>query len=210
MRTNVYIDGFNFYYGALQGQPWKWLDMEKFCRNLLLPRHQLNTIKYFTARVHRYRSDPGQAERQNTYLRALKHHCPRVEILYGHFLRHMKTSRLVTPLNGRHAVEVWNTEEKGSDVNLAVHLLNDAWLDAYDCAVVVTNDSDIAGGMKLVKQYRRRALGFAPPLLNGKRKPSQELRKYTDFTLRITQAVLRQSQLPAAIPGTKLRKPERW
>lgn len=32
-------------------------------------------------------------------------------------------------------VEVVKTEEKGSDVNLAVHLLNDAWLDVYDCAV---------------------------------------------------------------------------
>ena len=36
------------------------------------------------------------------------------------------------------------TEEKGSDVNLAVHLLNDGWMNACDCAVVFTNDSDIA------------------------------------------------------------------
>ena len=36
------------------------------------------------------------------------------------------------------------TEEKGSAVNLAVHLLNDGWLDAYDCAVVISNDSDLA------------------------------------------------------------------
>ena len=38
------------------------------------------------------------------------------------------------------------TEEKASDVNLAVHLLNDSWLNAYDCAIVVTNDSDIGCG----------------------------------------------------------------
>ena len=31
-------------------------------------------------------------------------------------------------------LEVWKTEEKGSDVNLAVHMLNDAWLNKYDVA----------------------------------------------------------------------------
>ena len=46
----------------------------------------------------------------------------------------------------RQFVEVIKTEEKGSDVNLAVHLLNDAWLDRYECAVVVSNDSDLAEG----------------------------------------------------------------
>src|SRR5437660_1029850 len=25
-RTIVYVDGFNFYYGAARGTPWKWLD----------------------------------------------------------------------------------------------------------------------------------------------------------------------------------------
>lgn len=48
-------------------------------------------------------------------------------------------------------VDIIKTEEKGSDVNLAVHLLNDGWLDAYDCAVVVSNDSDLAEAMRLVK-----------------------------------------------------------
>ena len=26
MRAFVYVDGFNLYYGALKGTPWKWLD----------------------------------------------------------------------------------------------------------------------------------------------------------------------------------------
>lgn len=37
------------------------------------------------------------------------------------------------------------TEEKGLDVNLAAHLLNDSRLDAYDCGVLVSNDSDVSG-----------------------------------------------------------------
>ena len=47
--------------------------------------------------------------------------------------------------------QVYKTEEKGSDVNLALHVLNDAWLDQYDCAVIVSNDSDLAESLRLVK-----------------------------------------------------------
>ena len=58
---------------------------------------------------------------------------------------------LVRPVGNQRTEQVIKTEEKGSDGNLAVHLLNDGWLDAYDCAVVVSNDSDIAEAMRLVR-----------------------------------------------------------
>lgn len=29
MLTTIYIDGFNLYYGALKGTPYKWLDIVK-------------------------------------------------------------------------------------------------------------------------------------------------------------------------------------
>jgi uncharacterized LabA/DUF88 family protein len=54
-------------------------------------------------------------------------------------------------------VEVWKNEEKGSDVNLALHLLNDAWQDAFDCAVVVSNDSDLAEALRMVKAIHKPA-----------------------------------------------------
>ena len=50
VRTIVYIDGFNLYYGALKGSPWKWLDLEKLC-HLLLPRDEIILIRYFTSKV---------------------------------------------------------------------------------------------------------------------------------------------------------------
>jgi uncharacterized LabA/DUF88 family protein len=53
--------------------------------------------------------------------------------------------------NPSKTAEVIHTEEKGSDVNLGVHLVNDAWLNRYDCAVVVSNDSDLAEAISLVK-----------------------------------------------------------
>lgn len=72
MLTNVYIDGFNLYHRALQREPrFKWLDLAKLCRTLLLA-HEIRRIRYFTAIVQRRPEDPQQQRRQLIYLRALR------------------------------------------------------------------------------------------------------------------------------------------
>lgn len=50
MITNVYIDGFNLYYGCLKRSPYKWLDLGSLCSQLL-PQNDIKRIRYFTARV---------------------------------------------------------------------------------------------------------------------------------------------------------------
>ena len=71
-----------------------------------------------------------------------------LEIIYGSFQTHKKRLPLANPpAGGVGSAEILDTEEKGSDVNLAVHLVNDAWHGRFDCAVVVSNDSDLAEAM---------------------------------------------------------------
>ena len=96
--------------------------------------------------------------RQKSYLTALQS-LTNVKIHYGQFQQHIvRMPCAVPPPN---IVEVIKTEEKGSDVNFSVHLLNDAWKGRYDCAVLVTNDSDMAEGMRLVKsEFREKKLGL--------------------------------------------------
>ena len=151
MRTFIYVDGFNLYYGALKGTAWKWLDLPVLFAKVLQPHHDILTVKYFTARVSGTPADQSKPQRQDVYLRALRHYRPEVEVYFGHFLSHSVRMPLVRPVGNRRTEQVIRTEEKGSDVNLAVHLLNDSWLNAYDCAVVVSNDSDIAEAMRLVR-----------------------------------------------------------
>ena len=91
---------------------------------------------------------------------------PRDEIDDGAAARQMGTYR---------TAEVIRTEEKGSDVNLAVHLLNDGWLDAYDCAVVVGNDSDIAEAMRLVRHHHGKRIGLRRFLMTRSNRGSHEL-----------------------------------
>ncbi len=206
MRTYVYIDGFNFYYRAVKDTPYKWLDFNTLFQHLLNPKNQIISIKYFTALVSG-KFDPDQPIRQKTYLRAIQKYIPQLSIYYGHFLSHEIFAPLAKPEGNKRFVRIIKTEEKGSDVNLAIHVLNDAWLDLYDCAVIVSNDSDLAESFRLVKEQHNKVIGLITP---GKGHPSRELLKYADFTKRIRKGVLAISQLPDPIPGTTIYKPKVW
>jgi hypothetical protein len=206
-RTIVYVDGFNFYYGAVRGTPWKWLDPVALFQKVLGPQNALVKVKYFTARVQPSPSDPNVNVRQDTYLRALQAHCPLVELYYGHFLRHRISMEHANPPPA--SVEVWKNEEKGSDVNLALHVLNDAWLHAYDCAVIVSNDSDLAESLRLVKAQNHKLIGLVTPGA-PKRKTSRQLNQHADFVKPIRTWMLKSSQLPNPIPGTTIHKPASW
>ncbi|MCK9391533.1 MAG: NYN domain-containing protein [Syntrophales bacterium] len=203
-RTYVYIDGFNLYYRALKGTPYKWLDLKTLFFHLLAPHNDIKAIKYFTAIVSG-KIDPNQPIRQKTYIRALEKHTPEISVYYGHFLTH-DVSMPMAGTSPPQFVNVLKTEEKGSDVNLAVHFLNDAWLDKFDCAVIVSNDSDLAEALRLVKKQTSKSVGIITPVMY----PSKELIQHADFVKRIRHGVLSVSQLPNPIPGTTLSKPASW
>ncbi len=119
------------------------------CR-LLLPGDDIRTIKYFTAIVKARPHDPDAPTRQQIYLRALRT-VPNLSIYFGHFLMHEvwmpdASSKSIPPRN----VRVIKTEEKGSDVNLATHLVRDGFRGEYELAVLVTNDSDLLAPIRIV------------------------------------------------------------
>jgi hypothetical protein len=162
MIANVYIDGFNLYYGSLKGTSNKWLDLEALSKRLL-PKDSIHRIRYFTALVDG-RTDPQGPQRQQTYLRALAT-IPCVSVHLGLFKTRPVTLPLVTPPPppGRTHVRVYRTEEKGSDVNLATFLLLDAFQRDYDVAVVISNDSDLAEPIRVVREELRLPVGVVNP-----------------------------------------------
>lgn len=173
---------------------------------LLFPpdKHEITTIKFFTARIDKRGGDTGAPLRQAIYLRALEAYRPEIKIIYGKFLSHPAMRPYAPPENGW--ARVMLTEEKGTDVNLAVHMLNDAWRDIYDCAIVVSNDSDLAEAVRLAKEIGK-SVGW---LVTGQQHPSQVLAQIADFRKPIRKSVLMTSQLPDTIPGTSITKPSVW
>ena len=211
VRTNVYVDGFNLYYGALKSTPFKWLDLRKLAQGLLHPENEIRRIRYFTAKVTPRDGDPTLTERQAAYLRALGT-IPNLEIHFGAFL----TNPARLPLaDGSGMAWVMRTEEKGSDVNLATHLLMDAFDDDFDTALVISNDSDLVEPMRLVRMRFGKTVGVACPVIAKGRFPSQHLVKSSDFSAHITEkrkALVRRSQFPKKMKDDQgsFSKPPLW
>ena len=209
MITNVYIDGFNLYYRALKDTPFRWLDLRKLAETLF-PEDAVNRVSYFTARLDARPGNPGQAQRQLIYLRALAT-VPGFDAYYGVFRSGVKRRPLAEPVAGLPThVLVRDSEEKGSDVNLATRLLVDGFNGEYEQAVVVSNDSDFAGAMR----YVRDDLGLRVTLVNPDPRNSspRELTDAATYVKRLWKSHLRRSQLPDTLMDGVgvIAKPAGW
>jgi hypothetical protein len=75
--------------------------------------------------------------------------------------------------------------------------------------VIVSNDSDLAESLRLVKAQNRKLIGLVTPGA-PKRKTSRRLNQHADFVKPMRTWMLKSSQLPNSIPGTKIHEPAGW
>ncbi len=207
MRAYVYIDGFNLYYRALKGGPYKWLDFVKLSKRLLDPSDSIDVVRYFTARVSARSGDPDAPRRQQILFNALGT-LSNLKFHYGRFLAKQKMRPLVS--NPKKYVNILDTEEKGSDVNLAVHLLNDGWHDRYDLALVLSQDTDLIEAMRMVRIDVGKQVGLV--WLDG-RQPNKYMAAACSFTRHLSRADLAASQFPNPViraDGSEVYKPASW
>ena len=209
MTTNVYIDGFNLYYRALKDTPYRWLDLRKLAETVF-PQDDIHRVCYFTARLDARPGNLNQPRRQLVYLRALTT-LPGFDVHYGVFRSGVKRRPLVEPVPGLPAhVLVRDSEEKGSDVNLATRLLVDGFNGEYEQAVVVSNDADFAAAMR----YVRDDLGLRVTLVNPdpRNASPRQLADAATYVKRLWKSHLRRSLFPDTLTdgiGT-ITKPAGW
>ena len=105
-------------------------------------------------------------------------------------------------------VEIRDTEEKGSDVNLATYLLLDGFDNEYDLAVVITNDSDLRLPIEKVRTRLGKVIGVYDP----SRKRSFELNKAATWYRRLREGPLKASQFPPTLSDHQgsINKPAGW
>ena len=209
MITNFYIDGLNLYYRALRGTTYKWLDLRALAVTLF-PDDEIRRICYFTALFDARPEDPSQPERQRTYLRALTT-TPGFEAHYGVIRPRTKIRRLAEPIPGLpEYVRILDSEEKGTDVNLATRLLVDGFNRAYEQAVVVSNDSDLASPMRYVRDELGRKVTVVNPDNNNH--THRDLVDAATYVRRLRKSQLRRSQFPPAVSDAQgwITKPATW
>lgn len=226
-KTNIYVDGFNLYYGAAKHTPYKWLNLEALCSSVL-PGIDIHRIRYFTALVKPMPGDLQIRQRQETYIRALET-LPNLTVHLGHYLSSHVSMPLVTP-PPRFAT-VLKMEEKGSDVNIATYMLVDAFRSDCEQLVVITNDSDLAEPVRIINKELKIPVGIFNPQTNDtairrartKGKPvipakaSVELKRYARFYRPITSegptSHMALSQFPDVVidaKGKRIHKPSVW
>ena len=107
-------------------------------------------------------------------------------------------------------VEIHDTEEKGSDVNLASHLLNDAFNNRFDVALVISQDSDLCEPMRMACKEIKKVviIGWLEASAPGK-----GYRAVSSAVRHANTAMLTRSQFPDPVigrGGVHIRKPTPW
>ncbi len=157
MKTAVYIDGFNLYYGCLHKTDYKWLDFPLLLKTIIQiqnPASEISTYRYFTADVPTNFSNKGTiANRaQDQYLKALG-------IKYRNSLTIHKGFYSKEPHNAYlyndppDIVRVWKLEEKQTDVAMGTYCYRDlVQYPDLQQIVLCTNDTDLEPPLKLIQQ----------------------------------------------------------
>lgn len=204
-RTYIYIDGFNLYYRLLKKSPeYRWLNIAELSRTVLKAENVVERVNFYTATVSA-KIDPDAPAKQRIYLNALET-LPDVAIHRGNFLVNDKWVRAKAPEGVPDYVKASISEEKGSDVNLASHLVRDAFQGKFDVAAVITNDTDLVEPIRIVAQEVGLPVGILTPVEN----PAKSLREVASFLRHIRPGHLAASQFPDHIEGTTIHKPTSW
>jgi len=204
-RSIVYIDGFNLYYGVIRGSAHKWLNIQRFFERLRAD-DDLCQVYYFTALVE----GPSRVD-QIVYLRAFET-LPLVTIVLGRF----KTRRrrcLVAACDHAGNRFFGEPEEKRSDVNIALQMLEDAYEDQCDNLVLVSGDSDLVPAIGKVKsRFPGKRVIVYVPATDPVRAAAVELRSAADRARALPLDLLKHCQLPQEInvDGGTICKPATW
>jgi uncharacterized LabA/DUF88 family protein len=147
-RCTVYIDGFNWYFGIFVHRPeWKWLNIQSFFESLRLDEEVVR-VNFFTAIVDPSLHVSAKRDRQRRYLNALKS-LPKVEVILGKYQERTVTCQAAScPRHLTYRVG----EEKKTDVNIAVRLIDDAINQRTDSMVIVSGDSDLEPAVEWVRR----------------------------------------------------------
>ena len=225
-RAIFYIDGFNFYYLALKAKPqYKWLNPKALADGIVHDDTTVACVKYFSARVSGKISQSAH-KKQNLYLRALKT-VDGIETILGNFVLREKEVTLIPALQkelNRNKVLASIAEEKRTDVNLASHLIYDAFTDKFDIAYVITSDADFIGAIETVTKKINKPVIIVEPRRPSKRQRAHKkqtnnplkyetLEKVASGTSYINNALLRSSQFPDEIQtkdGNIIIRPLKW
>ena len=177
-----------------KGTSHKWLDLQKYF-NLLRQDDELQRIWYFTAKVK-----GAQLARQEAYFDALSA-SPLLELVFGLYKEKTTSCRVVgCGYEGKKTYRV--SEEKRTDVNIALQMIDNAYQGACERMILVSGDSDLVPAVQLIKKRHPRIQVIVyVPASNPKRGAAKELRSAAGKNKTLPMALLSKAQFPTSLRG---------
>ncbi len=167
-KVLVLIDGFNYYHKLKKYQKYqktcvKWLDYMSLLRASIkshLHSEDFELEVYFFSAIAKHRDIDSQ-NRHRIYLKALEF--SGVKVVLGEFkekwIRPCKECLQKSPDE-----KILKHEEKHTDVNVAITLLEKAMTNSFDRAYLLSGDSDYVPVVKRVKcLYPNKEIIICPP-----------------------------------------------
>lgn len=217
-RVIVFIDGFNLYHAVKNNfsHRYKWCNLKKLAKLFLdSEKSQINQVYFFTAYCT---WNKAKKDRHKNYIKALKDYCG-VYSIFGNyrktkraFRKSMPILKIVPSFLSKFIKELrYETfEEKETDVNMALKILEHGFLDDYDHAIILSGDSDLVGAIKMVKKHfpDKKFTSLLPVKSKGR-----IIQKACDKRFQITSKHFEEALLPEEIvlkTGEKITMPERY
>ncbi len=206
--SRVYIDGFNLYHGLLQHGQYsrcKWLDLQRLFV-ALRQADEIVSIKYFTAF---WPDDSGK--RHKVYIRALGG-SPLMNVIEGRFKR--KTLHCRVRACGHTGDRSFRSfEEKETDVNIALSMIDDAYRIKPEKMILVSGDSDLIPAINLVRMRSEKTkIVVYIPGDKSRFRNATDMKAAADEARHFPAVMLPKFQLPnpITVAGAELHKPTSW
>lgn len=214
-RVTFLVDGFNVYHAVTncvylnQIKNGKWFDYYRYFdwmvknNSTFSKGSTLVDVRLYSALAHHIDAkSPGVVARHKDLLAALE--STGVNVTLGRFKR--KSVKCGGTCKDKYTA----FEEKETDINIAMGIIESFYKDESDCAVVVSGDTDLIAGIRTARQlFPTKRVGVLwPP-----ERHNEELRNVASFALKIKPVHFEQYQLPNPVVcanGQKISKPAGW
>ena len=207
-RVSCYIDGFNLYHSIVDisksktphANYLKWINLRTLAECFLKDNQQLNDVYYFSA----YAKHVFDAyKRHEKYIKVLEKH--NVNVILGQFKKKYPKCKLCNQQYKTH-------EEKESDINIALEILQDAFKNSFDKAFLITADSDLIAIVKKMADLfpKKEIILLIPP---GRSEIANELKKNVAIWYQIKESHLNRCLLPKLTilsDGTTITRPTEY
>ncbi len=200
MRVLAYVDGYNLYHGIKKcdDEKLKWINIKSLCESFCKDGKTLQAVNYYSAFATWLGADVYQ--RHNALIKALE--ATGVHCAISHFKK--------KPARCPSCKHKWNKhEEKETDVKMSIQMVADAYENKFDCAMIISNDTDFIPAIQKLKEMNKFIFLLTPPNMTK----MSGMIKLSQFWEEITSARIQANLLPDSITlanGNIIHKPSKY